>query len=682
MGRHLSSTAKENLAAVALSIRALSADAIERAQSGHPGLPLGCAELGALIYGQLLKHNPADPQWINRDRFILSAGHGSILLYSVLFLCGYDLSLEDIKAFRQLGSKTPGHPERGAAPGVETTTGPLGQGFGNAVGLAIAERMLSSQFNTEEHHIIDHFTYALVSDGDLMEGVCYEAASLAGHLGLGKLIVFYDSNSISIDGGTELAFSEDVPARFRACNWQVLQGSAYDLEGILELVDEAKQEAGKPSLILLRSQIGKGAPNLAGSHRAHGGALGPVEVAGMKRSLGIEGEFYVSPRALEYFAQRRNAWMETYKRWQELFSDWVRKNPDSYDEWCRLAEGKSGHSAELRLPDFQVGESPATRVAGGRILDALLLQRPELVGGSADLTIPCFGTTPQLPVFSRNDPKGRFLYYGVREHAMGAVSNGIALHSFFRPFCATFMAFSDYMRPAIRLAAMMNLPVIYVMSHDSVKIGEDGPTHQPVEHLAVLRAIPGLLVLRPADAQETAEAWKLALDRTDGPTVIALTRFGLNVFPKDDPGWRDTVRKGAYIARECAGEPDLVIVATGSEVQEALTVCRELQELKIRVVSMPCRELFLNQNLEFRTSLLPPAADRIVIEAGVAQGWQALFSEDCSILSIDRFGLSAPGLQAAASLGINTDSLREIARAVVARRAQSSNRLSRTTCRR
>lgn len=669
MGTPLSSTAKENLAAAALTIRALSADAIEKAQSGHPGLPLGCAELGALIYGEILKHHPADPQWINRDRFILSAGHGSMLLYSLLYLSGYDLSLDDIKAFRQLGSKTPGHPERGLTPGVETTTGPLGQGFGNAVGLAIAERMMASRFNTAEHPVIDHFTYVLAGDGDLMEGVSYETASLAGHLGLGRLIVFYDANSISIDGPTELSFSDDVPARFRASHWQVLQGDAYDLEGILKLVDEAKRETGRPSLIMLRSQIGRGAPNLAGSHKAHGGALGREEVGALKRRLGIDGEFYVSPQAVQYFAGRREAWKESYESWQALFADWRRENPDSYDEWRRLAEGKA-RSEELRLPDFEVGESPPTRVAGGKILDALLPERSELVGGSADLTVPCFGTTPDLPVFTPDSHGGRFLYYGVREHAMGTVSNGIALHGYLRPFCATFMAFSDYMRPAIRLAALMKLPVIYVMSHDSVKIGEDGPTHQAVEHLAALRAIPGLLVLRPADAQETAEAWKIALDRVDGPTVIALTRFGLEIFPKEDRHWRNTIRRGAYIAEDCTGEPEVVIIAAGSEVQEALAVCREMRELRIRVLSMPCRELFLEQDPEFRDALLPPAAERVVIEAGVSLGWHALFAGDCAILSIDRFGVSAPGPQAASALGIDSACLRETVRAVAARRVR------------
>ncbi len=669
MGKHLSPAAKHNLAATALTIRALSADAIEKAQSGHPGLPLGCAELGALIYGEILKHYPDDPQWINRDRFILSAGHGSMLLYSLLFLSGYDLSLSDIKAFRQLGSKTPGHPERGVTPGVETTTGPLGQGFGNAVGLAIAERMLASRFNTGKHRIIDHFTYVLASDGDLMEGVCYEAASLAGHLGLGKLIVFYDSNSISIEGKTVLTFSDDVPARFQACSWQVLQDAAYNLDGILDLVDEAKKNTDKPSLIVLQSQIGKGAPNLAGSHRVHGGALGREEVEEMKRSLEIEGQFYVSPQALEYFAKRRKAWIEAYNRWQALFADWQQENPNLHLEWRRLAEGQNRHPVELRLPNFKVGESPATRVAGGKILGSLVEQRAELVGGSADLTVPCFGATPKLAVFSRDNRSGRLLYYGVREHAMGSISNGIALHSFLRPFCATFLAFSDYMRPAIRLAALMKLPVIYVLTHDSVKIGEDGPTHQPVEHLAALRAIPGLMVLRPADAQETAEAWKLALERTDGPTVIALTRHNVEVFPKDDTGWRDTFHRGAYIVKDCGGEPDLVIAATGSEVQEALEVCRELGDNKIRVVSVPCRELFLSQGIEFRTSLLPHAADRIVIEAGVAQGWQALFSEDCSILSIERFGVSAPGQKAASALGIDTGCLQQMIDSIIPQRS-------------
>jgi transketolase len=651
----------------------LSADAIEQAHSGHPGLPLGCAELGALLYGEILKHYPGDPSWPDRDRFVLSAGHGSMLLYALLHLAGYDLTLEDLRRFRQLGSRTPGHPERGLTPGVETTSGPLGQGFANAVGMAIAERMLAARFNTEKHRLVDHHTYVLASDGDLMEGVVYEAASLAGHLGLGKLLVFYDSNGITIDGGTELSFGEEVPARFRACGWQTLEGDAYDLEGILERVAQAKAKPEKPSLILLHSTIGCGAPGLAGSHQAHGGALGPAEVQAMKQSLGVSGEFYVSPEAVAYFSVKRKAWERDYRRWQERFEAWKGENPGLYREWRRLAGGESGAGQAagrlpnpiqgapdpVALPEFQVGEKVATRIAGGKVLTSLRQQRPELVGGSADLTVPCFGSLPGLEAFSRANPGGWWIHYGVREHAMGAVSNGLALHGPFRPFCATFMAFSDYMRPAIRLAAMMRLPVIFVMTHDSVRIGEDGPTHQPVEHLAALRAIPGLAVLRPADAQETVEAWRVALERVDGPTVIALTRFELEVFAKGEPLWREGFRRGAYIVRESEGEPELVIIATGSEVPEALEACREAGSRRVRVLSMPWRERFLAQEREYREKLLPRSTPRIVIEAGVAQGWQAVFTEDNTILSIERFGVSAPGPQAAAHLQVDAQALRQ-----------------------
>jgi transketolase len=661
----------------------LSADAIEKAKSGHPGLPLGCAELGALIYGEILKHHPGDPQWMDRDRFVLSAGHGSTLLYSLLFLSGYGLTLDDLRNFRQLGSRTPGHPERGLTPGVETTSGPLGQGFANAVGMAIAERMLAARFNTHDYPIVDHYTYVLASDGDLMEGVTYEAASLAGHLGLGKLIVFYDSNSITIDGNTDLAFSDDVPARFRACNWHTLEGSAYDLEGILDLVGQAKMETGKPSLILLRSTIGCGAQNLAGSHRAHGGPLGTQELAAMKQAFGVIEDFFVSPVARAYFAGRRKSWEDDYLRWSKLFNAWKEKNPDLYREWQRLHDGQYQAIEEaagchagpekggspLRLPEFRVGDKIPTRIVAGKVLSALREQLPELVGGTADLTVPCFGAITGLDSFTRTNPAGSWIFYGVREHAMAAVSNGLALHGLLRPFCATFMAFSDYMRPAIRMAAMMRLPVIFVLTHDSVRIGEDGPTHQPVEHLAALRAIPGLAVIRPADAQETVEAWRVALERIDGPTVIALTRFELEVFDKDDAAWRNGFRRGAYIVRETDGEPDVVVVATGSEVQEALEAGRGSEAGKVRIVSMPCRERFLAQDRSYREKLLPRGVRRIIIEAGVAQGWQALFTDDCAILSIERFGVSAPSPMAAKYLKVDACSLRQAMEAGRARAA-------------
>ena len=565
-----------SLAKVALSVRTLSMDAIQKANSGHPGLPLGCAELGALLYGEILKHDPSDPAWLDRDRFVLSAGHGSMLLYSMLHLSGYKVSLDDIRAFRQIGSPCAGHPEYGHCPGIETTTGPLGQGLATAVGMAIAERMLAARFNTPAHPVIDHWTYVLAGDGCLQEGVASEASSLAGHLGLEKLIVFYDSNRITIDGGTELAFTEDVAKRYEAYGWKVLKGDMYDFEGVARLVAEAKADTPKPKLIILTSVIGKGAPTLQGSHKTHGAPLGPEEIQRARAAMGIpaDADFYVAPEARAYFETRKAVFRKTRESWNSLYAAWKAANPAKAAELAAFLSGKP--SAPFAAPAFAAGESLATRAASGKALAAASAAWPNLVGGSADLTGPNSSQLPSGGVFSRSDRAGRMIHYGVREHAMAAVSNGLALHGGLRSFCATFLVFADYLRPALRLSALMKLPVIYILTHDSVFLGEDGPTHQPVEHLASLRCMPNVRVLRPADAEETVAAWEMALERTDGPTVLALSRQNLPVLAKADPEWRETMRLGAYVVRNSKGEPDVVVLASGSEVPLALAAAERI----------------------------------------------------------------------------------------------------------
>lgn len=646
----------EPLKAVATAVRVLTMDAVQKAKSGHPGLPMGCADLGSLIYGEILSHHPADPAWINRDRFVLSAGHGSMLLYSLLHLSGYALSLEELKNFRQHDSLTPGHPEYGLTPGVETTTGPLGQGIGNSVGLAMAERMLAARFNTETVRLIDHYTYVLCGDGDLMEGVSAEAASLAGHHGLGKLIVFYDSNSITIEGSTDLAFTEDVLKRFAAYGWQTLSGDAYDLEGIMKLVKEAQNEENRPAIIKLKSVIGKGSPNMAGSHKVHGAPLGEDEVKAAKIGLGVseDGAFYIPREASEYFEIRREEWRKRYSDWQDMFKLWRQENPRLASEWDLFFQPVVADN--LEFPLYNEGDKIATRKAGGEVLNAMARQIPNLIGGSADLAPSNATDLKGMGSFQKGNPRGRNLHFGVREHGMGAIVNGLALHGGIKPFCATFLVFSDYMRPAIRLAAMMKLPVIYIFTHDSVFVGEDGPTHQPVEHITALRAIPNLVVLRPGDAQETAAAWKLALARTDGPTVLALTRQGLEVYAKDDAQWVDHVKHGAYIVKDCEGSPEIVLLATGSEVSLALGIAEELGSA-VRVVSMISRELFLQQPQDFKEKLIPSTARRVVIEAGISMGWEGIAGSDGIVQSIDRFGESGPADQLAGILGLTVQQI-------------------------
>lgn len=648
------------LSKVALSVRALTMDAIQKANSGHPGLPLGCAELGALLYGEILKHDPEDPSWPDRDRFVLSAGHGSMLLYSMLHLSGYKVSLDDIRAFRQIGSPCAGHPEYGHCPGVETTTGPLGQGLATAVGMAIAEQMLAARFNTPAHKLFDHWTYVLAGDGCLQEGVSSEASSLAGHLGLGKLIVFYDSNRITIDGGTDLAFSEDVGKRYEAYGWKVLSGDMYDFDGVARLIAEAKADPSRPKLIQLASVIGKGAPTLQGSAKTHGAPLGPEEIARARQALGIPAgtDFYVAPEARAYFETRRPAFRAAHAAWKTLFSAWKAANPDRAEELDAFLSGRP--VGDCKVPDFPAAEKLATRAASGKALAALSSAWPNLVGGSADLSGPNSTQFPSDGAFSRTNRAGRLIHFGVREHAMAAVSSGIALHGGFRPFCATFLVFADYLRPALRLAALMKLPVIYVLTHDSVFVGEDGPTHQPVEHLASLRCMPNVRVLRPADAQETVVAWQMAMERKDGPTVLALSRQSLPILPKADPDWENTMRLGAYVIRNSAREPDIVVLATGSEVSLALAAADKVTGKDIRVLSVPSMELFRAQDPALRRVLLPAEARVVTVEAGAAFGWDAFATTPADILPVDRFGASGPGDRVAAEMGLTVERLVEI----------------------
>lgn len=646
--------------AVALSVRSLAMDAVEAASSGHPGLPMGLAELGALIFGEFLTYDPVDPAWPNRDRFVLSAGHGSMFLYSLLHLAGFDVSLEDLKNFRQLGHKTPGHPEYGHTPGVETTTGPLGQGISNAIGMAIAQKMLAGRFNTETHTIIDHHIYALASDGDMMEGVASEACSFAGHIGLGNVIVFYDANKISIEGSTDLSFTEDVVRRFDAYGWHTAAGDAYDVGGIRAMVDAARGETSRPSLILLRSVIGKGAPNMAGTHKVHGAPLGAEEIAKTRENLGLgpEDEFYVHPEAASFFSERREELARSHAEWNDLFEDWSTKNPQLRKEWDEFFGDGSEGLRRLEMPAYKPGDSIATRSASGKALLAVVNALPNVVGGSADLASSNKTEIPEYGDFTVDTPTGRTLHFGVREHGMGAVTNGMALYGGLRTFCATFLVFSDYMRPSIRLAALMGIPVIYVFTHDSIYVGEDGPTHQPVEHYAALRCIPGLTFLRPADAEETNEAWVMALENRNGPTAIALTRQNLPVFPRADAQWKSTMRRGAYVAQDSKGEPEIVIVATGSEVSLALDVAAKVGD-SVRVVSMPCRELFLRQDAAFQESIVPHSARRVVIEVGVSLGWEGMASSPSDVVVLDRYGASGPASEVAAHFGFTSDAIVE-----------------------
>ncbi|MBA4392957.1 MAG: transketolase [Desulfobacca sp.] len=632
------------------TIRLLSVDAVEKANSGHPGMPMGSAPMAYVLWTKFLKHNPQNPLWPDRDRFILSAGHGSMLLYSLLYLTGYDLSLEDLKAFRQWGSKTPGHPEYRHTPGVETTTGPLGQGFANGVGMAIAERFLAARFNRPGFPVVDHYTYAIVSDGDLMEGVSHEAASLAGHLKLGNLIYLYDDNHISIEGSIDLTFTEDRLARFSAYGWQVQQvEDGNDLKAIEGAIQAAQIEKDRPSLIAVRTCIGCGSPNKQNTAGAHGEPLGPEEIRLTKENLGwpVEPAFYVPEEARAMFRLAVKAGEKKEKEWQNLMASYGEAYPELSGEWNQILTGKLPEGWDQEIPTFPADpKGTATRVASGTVLNALASKVPGLIGGSADLAPSNKTMLKGTKNFAAGSYDQRNFHFGVREHAMGSIMNGMALHGGIIPYGGTFLIFSDYMRPPIRLAAMMGLKVIYVFTHDSIGLGEDGPTHQPIEQLASLRLIPNLTVIRPADANETAEAWRMALKIKDGPVALILTRQDLPTLDREAMGPAQDLAYGAYVLqREEDFQLKVILMATGSEVPIALEALKKLKEkgVSARVVSMPSWELFDQQPQEYRDRILPPGIQaRVAIEAGRTQGWYRYVGERGVILGLDHFGASAP----------------------------------------
>lgn len=649
----------KGIAAVAKSIRSLSIDAIQKAKSGHPGLPLGCAELAAILYGEVLKHNPADSKWADRDRFVLSAGHGSMLLYSILHLSGYKVSLDDIKNFRQVGSVCPGHPEFGWTDGVENTSGPLGQGIALAVGMALAESIEAAKFNTTEHKIVDHYTYALCGEGCLEEGVSSEASSFAGHNKLGKLIVFYDQNKISIDGSTDITFTEDIGKRYEAYGWQVLKGDMYDVEGLLKLIEEAKKCSDKPSLIMLKSVIGKFAPK-QGTPVVHGEPLGEADVAETKKALGINPEefFYVDPQALRYFEDKKAGFAKKEADWNKEFEAWAKENPELAKQWKASFEGTADGEAED--PVYEIGANVATRSASGDMINAMGLRYSCLVGGSADLKgsnksgMKCDGGT-----YTPSNRAGRSIEYGIREFGMASEALGMCAHGGIRPFVATYLVFSDYMRPSIRLASIMKQPVIYDLTHDSIYVGEDGPTHQPIEQLSSLRAIPGVQVLRPGDAEETVAAWYIAMESKDHPVVLALTRQNVPVYEKEDKNWKETIKKGAYVVKNGGENPDVTVVATGSEVNMALDAAKKVNGKTVRVVSILDKNLFESDE-KFMNEILGGAKRVIVAEAGCRCGWEGIATGRKDLFTIDRFGESGPGKNVAQALGFTADKLAEL----------------------
>ncbi len=667
------------------TLRFLALDMVEEARSGHPGLPLGAAPMAWALGSRHLKVSPGDPAWPDRDRFVLSAGHGSALLYALLHLWGF-LPLEELRAFRKLGSRTPGHPEAGLTPGVEATTGPLGQGLANAVGMAIAEAHLAATFNRPGFPIVDHYTYVLASDGDLMEGVAAEAASLAGHLRLGKLVVLYDQNRVSLAGSTDLAFTEDVPARFRAYGWHVLElADGNDLSAVDRAIREAKAEGERPSLLCVRTTIGYGAPTKAGTYHAHGSPLGPEEVRGAKRALGWPEEppFLVPEEVRARTGELQRRGEAARGAWEELFGRYARAYPDLAREFSRRMKGKLPPGWDEGLPSFPGGKL-STRKASEAVLRALGERVPELVGGSADLNPSCLTWLPGKGDFgpaAPPDPQGeagggwsyggRNLHFGVREHGMGAIAVGMALHGGVRPFVGTFLVFSDYMRPPLRLAALTHLPVVFVFTHDSVALGEDGPTHQPVEQLMNLRCIPGLVVIRPSDAEEVREAWRSALRRTEGPTALVLTRQDVPVLDRSSLAPAEGLGRGAYVLWQAKeGTPDAILLATGSEVALALEAGRELarEGVHARVVAVPSWELFLAQPPAYREEVLPsPVRARVAVEAGCPVGWERFVGLEGEVVGISRFGASAPGPAVLRELGITVESVLAAARRVLAR---------------
>lgn len=654
------------------TLRFLSADAVQKAESGHPGLPMGAAPVGYTLWTRHLRHNPRDPKWANRDRFVLSGGHGSMLLYSLLHLTGYDLSLEDIKHFRQWGSKTPGHPEYWIAPGVETSTGPLGQGFANAVGMAIAHAHLASRFNRPGHDIFDYFIYAIVTDGDLMEGISSEAASLAGHLKLGKIIFLYDDNNISIDGSTNLTFTEDVGARFEAYGWHVQQvADGNDVQGIDAAIQAAKADP-RPSLIQVRSIIGYGLPTRAGTEKAHGEPPGIDELNGAKKNLGwpLEPWFLIPGDVLELFRDAIDKGEGYEKEWRAKLAAYRQAHPQLADELQRVQDGNLPMGWDVDLPIFPADKKGmATRVSSGKVLNAIADKLPDLIGGSADLHPSTKTFIDSVPDFQAATPQGRSIHFGVREHAMGGIVNGMNLTPGTIAFGATFLIFSDYMRPSVRLSALSPFPSIWVYTHDSIGLGEDGPTHQPVEHLASLRAMPNMVVIRPADANEAREAWIAAIRRRDGPTCLVLTRQNLPTLDRKEFLPPKGLHKGAYVLADLGRKsPQIIMMATGSEVQLIVEAGQRLAEngYGVRLVSFPSWELFEKQPARYQDEVLPSKVKlRLAVEAGVAQGWHRWIGDQGAVISLERYGASAPGEVAMEKLGFSVNNVLKYARALL-----------------
>ena len=648
------------------TLRFLSVDAVQKANSGHPGLPLGAAPMAYVLWTRYLKHHPAHPYWLDRDRFVLSAGHGSMLLYSLLHLTGYELSLKQIEQFRQWGSLTPGHPERGLTPGVETTTGPLGQGFGNGVGMAMAQAHLAARYNRPGFGIVDHYTYGIVSDGDLMEGVASEAASLAGHLQLGKLIYLYDNNHVTLSAGTDITFTEDCARRFEACGWHTQSvDDGNDLAAIDRALRAAHDETKRPSLILVRTHLGYGSPHKQDTFEAHGSPLGVEEVRLTKQNLGWPTQplFYVPDAARKHFRQALVRGAQAEAKWNISFSVYMEAFPDLARELQQIFRGELSPGWDAGIPEFPADpKGMATRVASGKVMNAIAQRLPALLGGSADLDPSTYTALTGLGDFEPSgigtpdkqgsegggwSYAGRNLHFGVREHGMGAIMNGLAAHVGTVPFGATFLSFSDYMRPPMRLAALMGLHVIYVFTHDSIALGEDGSTHQPVEQLAGLRSVPNLIVVRPGDANETAVAWRMALETRDRPVALVLTRQDVPTLDRAQFAAADGLRRGGYVLIDAPnGKPDLILIATGSEVALVVAARENLlvSNVGVPIVSLPSWELFDAQSREYRDAVLPPSIGaRLAVEAGVSQGWHRYVGDRGGVLAVDRFGASAPG---------------------------------------
>ena len=649
---------------IANTIRGLSVDGVAAANSGHPGMPLGMADVCAVLWSEHMNFNPKNPKWLNRDRFILSAGHGSMLIYSLLHLYGYDLSMDDLKAFRQWGSKTPGHPENFVTVGVETTTGPLGQGVANAVGFALAEASLAARYNREGSEIIDHYTYVVAGDGCLQEGISHEACSFAGHNKLGKLIMLYDSNNITIDGPTHISFTEDTRKRFEAYGWQVLEIDGHDYDQINAAIAEAKKEKSKPSIIICKTIIGFGSPNRAGTSKAHGEPFPAEEIELMKEKLGLpkDKSFFVPDEISDLRAKTQEKGESLENKWNELWENYKNKNQEAAKELENSIKGEISKEA-LDIPQFGSEKAIATRSASGTVLNHIAKYIPQLMGGSADLT-PSNNTLPAgEESFSPENPKGRYIRYGVREHGMAAIMNGMALHGGVLPYSGTFFVFSDYMRPAMRMSALMEQQVVYVLTHDSIGLGEDGPTHQPEAHLWAYRMIPNMTVIRPMDANETAEAWKSALKNKKGPTCLVLTRQGLPVYDRAGLGWAksEEAQKGGYVL--CEDEDfESIIIATGSEVELAVEAKAKLNEqgVKVRIVSMPSTNIFDEQPQEYKESVLPKnILKRVAVEAGVTLGWYKYVGLEGRVIGLDRFGASAPYKTLYKEFGITTDAIVE-----------------------